>query len=79
MPGINYHDGMSRYEIQNNLLIFAFENLQRQESALGRWALGDELQERFPLAGRFLDATGHATVSQLSPDQVATALEGVFS
>ena len=75
MPGINYHDGMSRYEIRNARLIAAFENLQREESALGRWALGGELQERFQLVGRFLDESGRATVSDLLPDQVARSLD----
>ena len=75
VPGINYHDGMSRYEIRNARLIAAFENLQREESALGRWALGGELQERFPLVGRFLNESGRATVSDLLPDQVARSLD----
>ena len=40
VPGFTYHDGMSRYEIQNETLIAAFEQLQQQEAASGRWALG---------------------------------------
>jgi hypothetical protein len=83
VPGMTYHDGMSSYQIQNEWLITAFEQLQREESALGRWVLGgtnlpfgDELQERFPLVGRFLDGEGQAIASGLSPDQVAKELEG---
>ncbi|MCO6455522.1 MAG: hypothetical protein J5I93_09515 [Pirellulaceae bacterium] len=85
VPGVTYHDGMSRYEIQNDPLIAAFVQLQQMESAPGRWALGgtslpfsDELQERFPLVGRFLDEEGQVNASGLSPDQVAKTLEGVF-
>jgi hypothetical protein len=86
VPGFAYHDGMSRYNIQNERLIDAFEQLQQQETSSGQWALGgtslpfgDDLQERFPLAGRFFDEEGQVAASGLSPDQVAKALEGVFS
>ena len=86
VPGVTYHDGMSRYEIQNDRLIAAFEQLQQQETGSGQWALGgtnlpfgDELQDRFPLVGRFLDEVGQVNESGLSPDPVATVLEGVFS
>lgn len=85
VPGMTYHDGMSRYEIRNDRLIAAFEQLQQQETTSGGWALGgtslpfgDELQERFPLVGRFLDGQGQASTSGLSPDYVAKMLEGVF-
>jgi hypothetical protein len=84
VPGVTYHDGMSRYEIENERLTAAFEQLQRAESASGRWALGgtslpfgEELQERFPLVGRFLDEERQVNESG-SPDQVAKTLEGVF-
>ncbi len=86
VPGVTYHDGMSRYDIENDRLIAAFEQLQQTESTPGRWALGgtslpfgDELQERFPLVGRFLDGEGLVNASGLSPDGVAKSLEGVFS
>ena len=85
VPGMTYHDGMSRYDIHNDRLIAAFEELQRQETASGQWGLGGtklpfggELQDRFPLVGRFLDEKGEPAVSRLSPDQVATALAGGF-
>ena len=35
VPGLTYHDGMSRYDLQNDHLIAAFEQLQREESAPG--------------------------------------------
>jgi hypothetical protein len=85
-PGFTYHDGMSSYEIQNDRLIAAFEQLQQQETATGQWALGGtslpfgkELQDRFPLVGRFLDGEGRVAASRLSPDQVAEVLRGVFN
>ena len=85
VPGVSYHDGMGSYDIQNERLVAAFENLQQQEAASGKWGLGgtklpfgEELQERFPLAGRFLDAQGEPAVSGLSQAQVANACEGVF-
>lgn len=86
VPGMTYRDGMSRYDIQNGRLIAAFAELQRQETALGQWGLGgtslpfaEELQERFPLVGRFLDPRGEPALSRLSPEQAATALAGVFA
>lgn len=86
VPGVSYHDGMSRYEIQNDRLIAAFKELQREESARGHWALGgtilpfsDELQKRFPLVGRFLDEDGQASASGLSPDQMASVLTTAFN
>jgi len=86
VPGLTYHDGMSSYELDHPRLIAAFEQLQRQETAPGRWGLGgttlpfgDEIQGRFPLAGRFLDEQGQPAPSQLPPDRVATALEEVFA
>jgi len=81
VPGLTYHDGMSSYELDNLPLIAAFEELQRQELVPGHWALGgtalpfgDELQGRFPLVGRFVNAEGQPAVSQLLPDRVTTAL-----
>ena len=86
VPGMTYSDGMSSYVINNDRLIAAFEELQRQETASGQWGLGgtrwpfgEELQERFPLVGRFLDRQGRPAVSQLSPEQVAKILAGIFS
>jgi len=79
VPGMTYHDGMGSYKINNPRLVAVFDQLQRRETAPGRWALGgDELQDRFPLVGRFLDDGGLPAVSQLSPDQVGRALDGVF-
>ena len=81
--GLTYHGGMSSYVIQADRLIAAFEELQRGEAALGQWALGgtklpfgEELQDRFPLVGRFMDQQGRPAVSQLSPEQVTNSLEG---
>lgn len=85
VPGLTYHDGMGSYDLDNQGLVAAFEELQRQESAPGCWGLGgidvpfgEELQERFPLGGRFLDDEGKPAVSQMSPEIVARALAGVF-
>lgn len=85
-PGLTYPDGMSSYVINNDRLIAAFEELQRQETAVCQWGLGgtklpfgEELQERFPLVGRFLNQQGRPTVGQLSPEQVAKILAGIFS
>lgn len=85
VPGLTYHDGMSSYHLDNSRLVTAFEELQRQESAPGQWALGgtalpfgDELQGRFPLVGRFLNELVQSAVSQLSPERVAGVLAGVF-
>jgi hypothetical protein len=85
VPGLTYHDGMRSYDLDQPRLVAAFEKLQRQESARGQWGLGgtklpfaDELQNRFPLVGRFLDEQGRATISQLLPEQVASALAAVF-
>ena len=84
IPGMTYQDGMGSYGLQNDRLIAAFEGLQRLETGPGQWGLGGttlpfggELQERFPLVGRFLDGNG-AAVSQLMPERVARAFEGVF-
>jgi hypothetical protein len=86
VPGLNYHDGMGSYDFDNPRLVAAFEELQRQESASGHWGLsgtqlpfGEDLQGRFPLAGRFLDDQGKPAVSRLSPKTVAEALVGVFA
>ncbi|HUY32026.1 MAG TPA: DUF6687 family protein [Pirellulales bacterium] len=85
VPGMTYHDGMSSYELDNPRLVAAVEQLQRQETAPGRWGLGgttlpfaDELQGRYPLVGRFLDEQGQPAASQSSPDRVGRAFEGVF-
>jgi len=85
VPGFTYHDGMSRYDIENDRLIEAFRRLQQQETTLGRWALGgtslsfgDGFQERFPLVGRLLNEEGQIHAGGLSPDQVANVLEGAF-
>jgi len=81
-PGLIYTGGMSSYKIQNEQFIAAVEELQKQETASGQWGLGgtklpfgEELQERFPLVGRFLDEMGQPAVSQLSPEQVARTLD----
>ncbi len=78
---MHYHDGMSSYDLDNPGLIAAFTELQRQEMAPGQWGLGGtnlpfgvQLQEQFPLVGRFLHAPGQAAISQLSPDRVAKVL-----
>lgn len=80
VPGLTYRDGMASYELDNRRLLAAFEELQRRDSAPGRWSLGgtrlpfgNEMQDRFPLAGRFLDEQGQAAVSRLSPEEVAAA------
>lgn len=80
--GLTYLGGMSSYEIQDEQLIAAVEELQRQETGSGQWGLGgtklpfgEELQERFPLVGRFLDKQGEPAASLLSPEQVAKTLE----
>lgn len=85
VPGLTYHDGMSSYALDNSRLVAAFEALQRHEAAPGEWALGgtalpfgDDLQGRFPLAGRFVNHQGQPASSQLSPDRVAGSLAGVF-
>jgi hypothetical protein len=85
VPGMTYHDGMGSYVLENPRLVAAFELLQRQETAPGRWGLGgtklpfgDELQGRFPLVGRFLDKEGQPAVSRQAPNRVAGALKGAF-
>lgn len=85
VPGLTYHDGMGSYDLANARLIAAFEQLQRQEIAPGQWGaggtqlpFGKELQNRFPLVGRFLDKEVGSAVSQISPEKVARAFEGVF-
>jgi hypothetical protein len=77
---------MGSYGLANPQLIAAFEELQQQETAPGQWGLGgtklpfgNELQNRFPLGGRFLDGGGMTATSQLSPEKVAAAFEGVFA
>lgn len=85
VPGMQYHDGMASYDLDNARLVAAFEKLQRQETAPGQWGLGGtklpfgkELQDQFPLIGRFLDERGDAAISDISPNLVAKALLGVF-
>jgi hypothetical protein len=76
---------MSSYEIFNDRLIAAFQKLQRRETAPGEWGLGgtalprgEELQKQFPIVGRFFDGQGQVASSQLSPNDVAKALEDIF-
>lgn len=85
VPGMTYQGGMSRYVLENDRLIAAFEQLQREEPAPGQWALGgtrlplgDALQERFPLVGRFVSADGQVAPSKLSPEVVAQALHAAL-
>ena len=85
VPGMAYQDGMSSYSLDNPKLIVAVTELQRQETALGRWGLGGtplpfgvELQGRFPLVGRFLDDKGLPAISQVLPEAAVRAFEGVF-
>jgi hypothetical protein len=85
VPGLTYHDGMRSYDLDNSRLVAAVEELQRHETALGRWALGgtslphgDQLQARFPLGGRFLDAQGDAVISRTTPDREARAFAGAM-
>jgi len=86
VPGMTYHDGMSSYDIRNDRLIEAFQELQRQETASGRWGLGGsalpfgrDLPKSFPVVGRFLNEHREAAPSHTAPDQVANALRGVFA
>lgn len=83
--GLTYHDGMSSYEMHNDRLFAAFQQLQRHETAPGHWSLcgtalplGDELQKRFPVVGRFVDERAQPTISNLGPDRVAQAFAGIF-
>jgi hypothetical protein len=76
VPGMTYHDGMASYDLDHPRLVAAFEQLQREEAGPGRWAIGgDELQDRFPLVGRFLDERSEPAASQLPPEKVAAAFE----
>ena len=84
VPGLTYQDGMGSYDLDNPRMVAAFEAMQRQETAPGRWGLGgtqlpfgSELENRFPLVGRFLDEQGHPAVSRLLPEHVAKTFEGV--
>jgi len=83
--GVDYHDNMSHYTLDHRPLLAAFERLQQQERGAGQWALGgtasplgDVLTGRFPLGGRFADASGASAASSLAPDAVAAALAGLF-
>ena len=85
VPGLNYHDGMASYDLDNAGLHSAFEELQRLETEPGQWGLGgtklpfgNELQKRFPLVGRFLDDQGQSAISGLPPERVARAMEEDF-
>jgi hypothetical protein len=85
VPGMTYHDGMGSYSLDNPRLVAAFEALAGQESARGAWALGgtslplgDDLQSRFPLVGRFADEQGNAAASALSPAACAKHFRDVF-
>ncbi|HXY34828.1 MAG TPA: DUF6687 family protein [Planctomycetaceae bacterium] len=85
VPGLNYHDGMASYDIRNDELIAGFQQLQRKETARGRWALGGtilplsaELQKLFPVVGRFISESGAAAPSHLWPGQVAGEIERAF-
>lgn len=85
VPGLHFHEWMSEYTLANARLIAAFEQLQQKETASGNWALGgtplplgDKLQERFPLVGRFANQDGQAVPSKLSPEHVAQALQGTL-
>jgi hypothetical protein len=85
VPGLTYPDGMGSYELDNPHLLATFNELQRQETASGHWALGgtalpfgNELQDRFPLAGRFLNELGQPASSRLSPERAVTAFAGAF-
>jgi hypothetical protein len=78
VPGLNYHDGMASYDLDNAGLLRAFKQMQWLETTSGQWSLGGttlpfgkELQSRFPLVGRFLDEEGRPATSQLPPEQVA--------
>ncbi|HEX4145703.1 MAG TPA: DUF6687 family protein [Pirellulales bacterium] len=82
LPGLSYHDGMRSYELDHPGLIATFEQLQRQETAPGQWALGGtslpfggELQRQFPLGGRLVDERGNAAISQISPERIAATFE----
>jgi hypothetical protein len=86
VPGMTYHDGMASYDLDNPRLVAAFVDLQRQEPARGQWGLGgtklpfgEELQDCFPLAGRFLNERGQAVASRLPPQRVSDVLREVFS
>lgn len=84
VPGFSSR-GMSAYQIRNDRLLSAFENLQQEDSASGHWGLGgttlpfgEELQKQFPLVGRFVNQQGEAVVSALTPGQVASVMTDVF-
>jgi hypothetical protein len=86
VPGMNYHDGMGSYSLDNPRLIAAFQELQQQEKSPGVWALGGtslpfgvELQSRFPLVGRYVDHEGQPAINPLAPDRVASTLGRVFA
>jgi hypothetical protein len=85
VPNFTFFEGMRHYELADPRLIEAFKALQRRETASGQWALGgtplpfgNELQSRFPLVGRFSKDFEKSAISQLPPDVVAKALEGLF-
>jgi hypothetical protein len=77
---------MSSYLVEDDRLIHIFEALQQRETAPGQWSLGgtnlpsgQELQEKFPLVGRFLDQHAEPTVSRLLPQHVAELFGEIYS
>jgi hypothetical protein len=85
VPAFEYHDGMSSYALTHAGLLAAFDRLQALESAPGLWCLGgtsrpfgSELQQSFPLVGRFLSDQGLPARSALSPAEAAAVLTGGF-
>jgi hypothetical protein len=84
-PGMNYHDGMASYDLDCPPLAAAFAELQSQETAPGAWALGgtpsplgEALQSRFPLVGRFCNEHGDSLISHTSPERAAEYLQPAF-
>jgi hypothetical protein len=85
-PGVEFHDGMEGYEVIHPPLVRAWQDLQMHETARGVWSLANQafafqadLQDRFPLTGRFVDDAGRWAPSRLSPHQVAVRLMDVFA
>lgn len=85
VTGLTYPSGMGNYRLDHPALVGAFEELQRRETAPGSWGFGgthlawaDELQGKFPLAGRFLDERGGSAASKLSPEFVAKVLKAAI-
>jgi hypothetical protein len=85
VPGLNFHDGMSSYDLDFPQLVDAFKELQRVETGAGQWCLGGtqlpfgtEVQSKFPLIARFLGSDGKPAFSQLPPFKVARSLADAF-